>query len=163
MSGEQYTSSACLAARAAWLSIRVHRPAPAFTRTAKAAVQSAFTTRHRSTSMRQTLLMFVIAIGSPLAMAQDAGGAANASAAGTGATQHPAAAAASEDRGKPAHKPTSAIGRALAGLLQANPPPAKAPQPHAGIHDTADAGTPPDIEAPKRTELAARTEPASPP
>jgi hypothetical protein len=111
--------------------------------------------------MRQTLLMCVIAIGSPLAMAQDAGGAANASVAGMDATQHPAAA--SDDRGKPAHKPTSAIGRALAGLLQANSPPAKAPQPHAGIHDTADAGTPPDIEAPKRTELAARTEPASPP
>ena len=110
--------------------------------------------------MRQTLLMLAIAIGSPLAMAQDAGGAANASVAD--ATHHPPAAA-SEDRGKPAHKPTSAIGRALAGLLQANPPGAKAPPPRAGMHDTADAGTPPDVEAAQHTELAARTESGSTP
>ena len=109
--------------------------------------------------MRQILLMLTIAIGSPLAMAQEVAGAANASVAAADTTQH-AAAAAPEAPGKHAHKPVSAIGRALAELLQADQPAAKALQTRDG-NRTAEAGISSAIGTAQRTELAAQTEPPS--
>jgi len=66
----------------------------------------------KEASMRQAMLVLVLAIGSPLAMAQTATGAA------TPATppQHAPAVAA---HAGPARKPLSPIGRALADLLVA--------------------------------------------
>lgn len=108
--------------------------------------------------MRQTLLMLVIAIafGSPLAMAEDAGDAATSSATGANASQRHAAA--SQDSGKPARKPVSAFGRALAELLRANQPAAPASQ-HRTDLTTSDAVAPSDIDAAHRTQLAAQTGP----
>ena len=106
--------------------------------------------------MRQTLLMLAIAFGSPLAMAQDADGA-TPSVTSADASQHHAAAT-SQDRGKPAHKPVSAIGRALAELLQANRPAAQATRPHTD-DTTTEAVAPSDIDTVQRTQLAAQAEP----
>jgi hypothetical protein len=111
--------------------------------------------------MRQTLLMLVIAIGSPLAMAQDAGGGATASVTDAGPSQHHAAAT-SEVHGKPTRKPTSAIGRALAELLQdANRPAAQATAPH--TDSTTQSMAPSDIDTVQRPQLAAQAEPGDMP
>jgi hypothetical protein len=110
--------------------------------------------------MRQTLLMLAIAIGSPLAMAQDAGGGATPSVTSVDASQHHAAAT-SQDRGKPAHKPVSAIGRALAELLQANRPAAQATAPH--TDSTTQSMAPSDIDTVQRPQLAAQAEPGDMP
>ena len=109
--------------------------------------------------MRQTLLMLAIAFGSPLAMAQDVGGA-TPSVTSADASQHHAAAT-SQDRGKPAHKPVSAIGRALAELLQANRPAARATAPH--TDNTSEAVAPSDIDTVQRPQLAAQAEPGDMP
>jgi hypothetical protein len=113
--------------------------------------------------MRQTLLMLAIAIaiGSPLAMAQDAGGGATPSMTSVDASQHHAAAT-SQDRGKPAHKPVSAIGRALAQLLQANRPAAQPTRPHTD-GTTTEVVAPSDIDTVHRTQLAAQAEPGDSP
>jgi hypothetical protein len=111
--------------------------------------------------MRQTLLMLAIAIGSPLAMAQNAGGGATPSVTSVDASQHHAAAT-SQDRGKSAHKPVSAIGRALAELLQANRPAAQATQPPTDV-TTSEAVAPSDIDTVHRTQLAAQAEPGGVP
>jgi hypothetical protein len=109
--------------------------------------------------MRQTLLMLAIAFGSPLAMAQDADGA-TPSVTSADASQHHAAAT-SQDRGKPAHKPVSAIGRALAELLQANRPAAQATAPH--TDSTTQSMAPSDIDTVQRPQLAAQAEPGDMP
>ena len=100
--------------------------------------------------MRQTLLMLAIVVGSPLAMAQDPAGVATSSVIGADASRQPAAAvavpgaASPGDHAKPAHKPVSAIGRALAELLQdAN----RQATPHHADVTTAAAGAPRDDDA----------------
>ena len=118
--------------------------------------------------MRQTLLVLAIFVGSsPLAMAQDPVGAATSSVIGADASRQPAAAplvaapraASPEDHAKPAPKPVSAIGRALAELMQdANRQRSQATSQHADI-TTAPAATPRDENAAPATQLVAQDEP----
>ena len=118
--------------------------------------------------MRQTLLVLAIVVGSsPLAMAQDPVGAASSSVIGADASRQPAAAAlvaepraaSPVDHVKPAPKPASAIGRALAELMQdANRQRSQATPPHADITSAA-AGTPRDEDAAPATQLVAQDEP----
>jgi hypothetical protein len=109
--------------------------------------------------------MLVIAVGSPLAMAQDPVGAATSSVIGADASRHPAVAvaaprAASPEDARPAHKPVSAIGRALAELMRdANRQPSQVTPQHADIPTPA-AGTPRDEAAARATQLVAQDEPA---
>jgi len=114
--------------------------------------------------MRQTLLLLAIAVGSPLAMAQDPVGAATSSVIGAEASRQPAAAVAAprspQDHARPARKPVSAIGRALAELMQdANRQPSQVAPHHADIPAAA-AGAPRDEEAAPPTQLVAQDEPA---
>ena len=116
--------------------------------------------------MRQILLMLVIAVGSPLVMAQDPVGAAASSVIGADASRHPAVAVAApraaspEDHARPAHKPVSAIGRALAELMRdANRQPSQVTPQHADIPTPA-ASTPRDEAAARATQLVAQDEPA---
>ena len=118
--------------------------------------------------MRQTLLMLVIAVGSPLAMAQDPVGAAGSSVIGAHASRQPAMAAPAaapraaspKDNAKPAPKPVSAIGRALAELMQdANPQPSQSIPHHADV-PTAATGAPRVEDAAHPTQLVAQDEPA---
>jgi len=118
--------------------------------------------------MRQTLLMLAIVVGSsPLAMAQDPVGAATSSVIGADASRQPAAAAlvatpraaSPQDHAKPAPKPVSAIGRALAELMQdANRKRSQAASQHADM-PTAAAGPPRDADAAPPTQLVAQDEP----
>lgn len=126
--------------------------------------------------MRQAMLVFAVAIGSPLAMAQSAAGKVESSVT-TVAARQPQAAAAAADHGSAARKPLSPIGRALADLLrEANLQRAQADvdAPHA----VAKAATPPaaatpqraidnattiDADAASRARLAAETERAGVP
>lgn len=112
--------------------------------------------------MRQTLLLLAIAAGSPLAMAQDPVGAATSSVIGAEASRQPAAGVAApgtaspQDPVRPAHKPVSAIGRALAELLQdANRQTSQATPHHADITTAA----PRDGDATRPTQLVAQDEP----
>jgi hypothetical protein len=112
--------------------------------------------------MRQTLLMLAIVVGSPLAMAQHPAGIATSSVIGADASRQPAAAvavpgvASPEDHARPAHKPVSAIGRALAELLQdAN----RQATPHHADVTTGAAGAPRDDDAAPPTQLVAQDAP----
>jgi hypothetical protein len=115
--------------------------------------------------MRQTLLLLAIAVGSPLAMAQDPVGATTSSVIGAEASRQPTTGVAApptaspQDHAKPAPKPVSAIGRALAELMQdANRKRSQA----ASQHDhkpTAAAGPPRDGDAAPPTQLVAQDEP----
>jgi hypothetical protein len=111
--------------------------------------------------MRQTLLMLAIVVGSPLAMAQDPVGVATSSVIGADASRQPAAVAvpgvaSPEGHARPAHKPVSAIGRALAELLQdAN----RQATPHHADVTTATAGAPRDDDAAPPTQLVAQDAP----
>ena len=102
--------------------------------------------------MRPTLLMlaiaFAIVFGSPSTMAREVGESADPPVAAAGAPPPPGA---PENRAGPAHKPVSAIGRALAELLQASRAPEKGLQTPA-----ADAGKSSGSGAAPRTELAAQ-------
>jgi len=113
--------------------------------------------------MRQTLLMLAIVVGSPLAMAQDPAGVATSSVIGADASRQPAAAvavpgaASPGDHAKPAHKPVSAIGRALAELLQdANRQSSQATPHHADITTAA----PREEDATRPAQLVAQDEPS---
>ena len=113
--------------------------------------------------MRQTLLLLAIAAGSPLAMAQDPVGAATSSVIGAEASRQPAAGVAAprtaspQDPARPAHKPVSAIGRALAELLQdANRQSSQAPPPH---HADITTAAPRDGDATRPAQLVAQDEP----
>ena len=118
--------------------------------------------------MRQTLLVLAIVVGSsPLAMAQDPVGAATSSEIGADASRQPAAATlvaapratSPQDPAKPAPKPVSAIGRALAELMQeAARQRSQATPQHADIPAAA-AGPPRDEDAAPPTQLVAQDEP----
>lgn len=106
--------------------------------------------------MRQARLILAIAIaialGSPLVLAQTATAPVVD---GVHAPRQPPAATAQD--AKAARKPVSAIGRALAVLLQdANRQPAPATPRHIG--NTADADARHDVEAVHRTQLVAQDE-----
>ena len=118
--------------------------------------------------MRQTLLMLAIVVGSsPLAMAQDPVGAATSSVIGADASRQPAAAAlvatpraaSPQDHAKPAPKPVSAIGRALAELMQDAARQRSQATPQHADTTTAASGPPRDEDAAPSTQLVAQDEP----
>ena len=106
--------------------------------------------------MRQTLFMLAIVISSPLAMAQDPVSAATSSAIGADASRQPTSVVA-QTRAAPKHKPVSAIGRALAGLLQDTNP--QASQPTAHPADTTASDAPRDDAIARPTQLVAKDDP----